>query len=549
MESKNNFFMSSDPNSFGSLWLANFGLLSRGDKPVPRASEETFMDQDHIDSQVPRTSLSLKCTECCFTSADQRMLQDHIRTSHPHKLKKMYACTMCDFSTSNRSNLTYHISKHTGERPFKCAHCEHRARSAAYLKIHVRSRHTGEKPYACPSCNFATPHSNALKSHIAAKHTGEKKYKCDLCDFSAVHSGNLKYHINSKHSEKPFKCSLCNYSAGHKGNLKTHIETKHTEDKKYKCPECDYGTGHQGNFKHHLKTSHNIERYSPSDFTRQTSTPIEGQSSPPNTSLYPYKCTQCPAFFHYPGKLVSHITEKHNFVNSDDILHGIRGDKYKCSDCAFTTDQESVLEAHRNDCHPSRTSFSCYFPNCSFSTQRESDIDIHVKTGHSLSNGNYGNLDYSKRTFLNHFNLSSHSYSQPVNQNLVSVCNMDNQKISRMKCKEGSSTFPGSSDVTAYFIYSRNKSNETFRCVSCNFSTGQLEDFHVHVWSMHPVQKPHGFKCSPCQLFALDLGALRSHMEVNHPSECHFKYVRCPELFYPHNDRKIQNNTNSPKHC
>jgi hypothetical protein len=64
-----------------------------------------------------------------------------------------------------------HKRIHTGEKPYKCAHCDYRSAQCGNLRSHER-RHTGERPFPCPApgCTFATYTSSAIKTHIARVH-------------------------------------------------------------------------------------------------------------------------------------------------------------------------------------------------------------------------------------------------------------------------------------------------------------------------------------------------------------------------------------------
>ena len=69
----------------------------------------------------------------------------------------------------------FKILQHTGEKPFKCSHCDYTAARKGQVTVHERT-HTGERPYACKFCPLRFAVSGALLVH-SRRHTGERPYQ------------------------------------------------------------------------------------------------------------------------------------------------------------------------------------------------------------------------------------------------------------------------------------------------------------------------------------------------------------------------------------
>ena len=118
-----------------------------------------------------------------------------------HSGTKPHACKYenCEASFTTSGELVRHVRyKHTHEKPHKCKHegCGYSSVEMSKLRRHTRShtgmlirmsnllviqifctlfdciwRWTGERPYKCPHCDYASPDTYKLKRHLRV-HTG-----------------------------------------------------------------------------------------------------------------------------------------------------------------------------------------------------------------------------------------------------------------------------------------------------------------------------------------------------------------------------------------
>lgn len=84
---------------------------------------------------------------------------------------------------------------HTGERPYKCPHCDRAFTQSNDLTLHVR-RHTGEKPFSCV-CGERFITNSLLQHHSRVSgHTLDSNASEALLPINSVNNPHRMFKIN-----------------------------------------------------------------------------------------------------------------------------------------------------------------------------------------------------------------------------------------------------------------------------------------------------------------------------------------------------------------
>jgi len=84
----------------------------------------------------------------------------------------------------------------------------------------------GKSVYRCGTCDYVSSGKHHLKYHIDSKHLNIR-YPCGICDYSSQQPSDLKKHKKFIHDKiRDYACSACTYKAFDKAGLARHATSK-----------------------------------------------------------------------------------------------------------------------------------------------------------------------------------------------------------------------------------------------------------------------------------------------------------------------------------
>ncbi|XP_076865956.1 LOW QUALITY PROTEIN: zinc finger protein 516 [Brachyhypopomus gauderio] len=165
--------------------------------------------------------------------ADERPPQAARGESVDEEKAQGHNCELCGRTFPFLSSLSQHMRKHTGEKPYKCPHCQHRAAQKGSLKAHIRSHKldgTVPSEEAAPEDEGGDKEGGVPEEQGGCSSPTESTSACN----KVVDEGEAAAKAGKKGAKKERaageggrQCSLCRKRLRSQAELELHMQELH----------------------------------------------------------------------------------------------------------------------------------------------------------------------------------------------------------------------------------------------------------------------------------------------------------------------------------
>ncbi|XP_050672331.1 zinc finger protein 431-like isoform X2 [Leptidea sinapis] len=240
-------------------------MKQRPHKCVEEGCSRAYTSKSHLERHINTAHRSYdadavySCPMCLKQYANEQNLKRHYKIAHINCSKRYY-CNECKLAFKKKHQLSSHMFRHTGIKPFSCSLCPKTFVTITEKKKHVRNH----KIYTCEHCSKTFTRWSDVLKHKRNDHAS-KEYICHHCGKVFKQRNHIirhvKVHMDSRHVNTyfcPFENCLRVYSRN--SNLKQHIQIKH-EGLRFDCYICGAKLSTKGKLNEHVLRHSNPTPY------------------------------------------------------------------------------------------------------------------------------------------------------------------------------------------------------------------------------------------------------------------------------------------------
>ncbi|XP_023231301.1 zinc finger protein 423-like [Centruroides sculpturatus] len=534
-----------------------------------------------------------RCPHCesAFSRSDH--LKIHLKT---HDNAKPFQCTVCNRGYNTAAALTSHMQNHkkesqAGHSPFRCLQCSASFTSSRDLQRlfkHKRSRdrhiklHTGDRKYRCPHCESAFSRSDHLKIHLKT-HDNAKPFQCTVCNRGYNTAAALTSHMQNHKKESqaghsPFRCLQCSASFTSSRDLQHHINTHREDssspaDKSCQCAFCPQFCPTPNTLKHHLEQVHPVESQGRCSICQETFLSLEALSQ--HRKLHKeepeqvnglnninFTCSLCnKGEFNNFEELQLHVQSNHinEQLTDPSIVHCPpsridQAGNFDCEYCTMKFSSVQSLQQHTLTVHSftdvlSKCRENVYCFQCNMVFSSVAMLTDHVRTihetgsvplktepvDHPITNGR-------KKAKTEHVLYNGASQFNNPNTLLCSQCNAafpdfesfrnhlkTHLDVIKFSCTECDGEFGSEEQLDNHVITHFLSTSTEYGCQCCLKLFTKPDELQKHLMDIHAH---HLYRCALCKEMFDSKVTIQVHFAVKHSNECRlFQCTTCNSVF------------------
>ncbi|VVC91701.1 unnamed protein product [Leptidea sinapis] len=195
-------------------------LNHRPHKCVEEGCSRAYTSKSHLERHINTAHRSYdadavySCPMCLKQYANEQNLKRHYKIAHINCSKRYY-CNECKLAFKKKHQLSSHMFRHTGIKPFRhllqLLKRKNMYGTTKYIHVNIVLRHLQDE-YICHNCGKVFKQRNHIirhvKVHMDSRHVNT--YFCPFENCLRVYSrnSNLKQHIQIKHEGLRFDCYI-----------------------------------------------------------------------------------------------------------------------------------------------------------------------------------------------------------------------------------------------------------------------------------------------------------------------------------------------------